>query len=266
MYYFSSNDIPDKVRLIIENSSVKPIYSGQSGAKVYSLTHILTQESYILKVITTDNVDISNELVYECSVLRQLEDYINVPELIYHSICDEHVLVLETKLSGNQIDLVIDNPKQMAELCGKELRTIHSLKIHTNNLSMYDKLALAKFRVDNGYVDETDFEDEFLGIPPSELYQKLLKDRPSSDDIVLTHGDFTFENILFSLKDGIGIIDWGRAGLCDRYQDISLFIRSIRHRYEENTQELIDIFIKSYGLKTIDNSKVNYYILLDEFF
>jgi len=56
----------------------------------------------------------------------------------------------------------------------------------------------------------------------------------------------------------------GRGGVADRYQDIALAVRSIRHNLK--SEKFVELFLDAYGLKNVDFSKIDYYILLDELF
>ena len=57
-----------------------------------------------------------------------------------------------------------------------------------------------------------------------------------------------------------GLIDWGRAGVADRYQDIALMLRELE-------PELHAAFLEGYGWRgEMDEKRVDYYQLLDEFF
>jgi aminoglycoside phosphotransferase len=59
-----------------------------------------------------------------------------------------------------------------------------------------------------------------------------------------------------------GFVDWSRAGVADRYKDIALVIGSI----EFNTgSDLRRAFFDTYGVASPDAEKVEYYMLLDEF-
>ena len=60
-----------------------------------------------------------------------------------------------------------------------------------------------------------------------------------------------------------GFIDWGRAGVADKYQDLALAIRSISSNFGK---EYVHFFLVGYGIADLDESKVDYYQLMDEFF
>jgi aminoglycoside phosphotransferase len=60
-----------------------------------------------------------------------------------------------------------------------------------------------------------------------------------------------------------GFVDWGRAGIADRYQDLALCARSIAANLGP---EWVTAFFEHYGLTIIDQRKLSFYELLDEFF
>ena len=59
-----------------------------------------------------------------------------------------------------------------------------------------------------------------------------------------------------------GFVDWGRAGVTDRYRDISLVVRSLKLNTGE---DFTTRFFEAYGITDPDAEKVEYYMLLDEF-
>ncbi len=61
-----------------------------------------------------------------------------------------------------------------------------------------------------------------------------------------------------------GFIDFGRAGISDRYQDIALAVRSCIRNFQ--TDCYIPLFLQEYGITNPDVSKITYYRLLDKLF
>jgi aminoglycoside phosphotransferase len=85
---------------------------------------------------------------------------------------------------------------------------------------------------------------------------------------VFTHGDYCLPNVVL-LEDGAGgfkisgFVDCVNAGIADRYQDLALCARSVA--YNLGTEWVQPLFAR-YGLDRVDESKLAYYQLLDEFF
>ncbi|MDO9628976.1 MAG: hypothetical protein Q7I99_03660 [Acholeplasmataceae bacterium] len=69
---------------------------------------------------------------------------------------------------------------------------------------------------------------------------------------------------IFIKEDQItGYIDLSRAGIADIYQDISLLIRSFDYNIKSN--EYKSLIIEKLGI-TLDEKRLDYYLLLDELF
>ena len=96
-----------------------------------------------------------------------------------------------------------------------------------------------------------------------ELYSKLLATKPNVNELVFTHGDFCFDNLIFDKKSLTGIIDIGRGGIADKYHDLAIAIRSVREYFSE---EMVSLFLRLYGLDKLNVQKIEFYTLLDEFF
>ncbi|MCG7860465.1 phosphotransferase, partial [Flavihumibacter sediminis] len=75
--------------------------------------------------------------------------------------------------------------------------------------------------------------------------------------------DYCPDNLI--LDDGVvsAFIDMDWGGVADRYQDLALAIRSLKH---ESLDNLIPLFLHNYGLTYLDENKLLFYTLLDEFF
>ena len=67
------------------------------------------------------------------------------------------------------------------------------------------------------------------------------------------------------MKDGkvSGLIDLGRSGRADKWDDIEFCVRSIREDIGE--EQYVELFFDLLGIKP-DWEKIKYYILLDELF
>ena len=146
-----------------------------------------------------------------------------------------------------------------------QLRQLHSLDARECPFDRtLDKvLSLASARARSGQVDESAFDAERLGCSAMELLAALCRERPQSEDLVVTHGDVCLPNVIFHNGSFSGFVDCGRCGRADRYQDLALAHRSIESKFGSSHAEN---FLGAYGLQQVDRRKLSYYRLLDEFF
>ena len=114
-----------------------------------------------------------------------------------------------------------------------------------------------------GLVDEADFDEERKGVRARELLPRLELQRPADERLVITHGDACLANMIFDGRIFAGFVDCSRSGLADAYQDLALASRSIANKYGAKYREL---FFEEYGLHEIDEHRLSFYRLADEFF
>jgi aminoglycoside phosphotransferase len=160
------------------------------------------------------------------------------------------------------------NVEQMSEACCKALLKIHSLSIQgcPFDRRLQKTVPLAKEHLRLGLVDLERLDESRRGMKADELL-KLLDERASSkswsEDLVFTHGDYCLPNIIFLHGELQGFVDMGRCGISDRYQDLALLLRSLK----KNTgKDMRSQLAQAYGLKNLDQEKIEFYQLLDEFF
>ena len=79
---------------------------------------------------------------------------------------------------------------------------------------------------------------------------------------VFTHGSFGLRCTLLDQTGVSGVLDWGLAGVADRYVDLASAVRSIASGLGP---ELIPTFFQAYGLERPDPRKLDFYALLAEF-
>ena len=197
---------------------------------------------------------------------------LSVPAVLqYHEWKNREYLLLSA-LSG--VDASTPRPKEhhdaIVSVLAAGLRMLHATNISACPFDQTRRVrvAAAEANVRAGIVDESDFDEEHAGRSASDLYAELIASAPATEDRVFTHGDYCLPNVLL-LDDGKGsyriggFVDCGNAGIADRYQDLALCARSIAFNFGP---ELVPALFARYGLDTIDDSKLKYYQLLDEFF
>ncbi|MZQ83500.1 APH(3') family aminoglycoside O-phosphotransferase [Paenibacillus sp. 5J-6] len=231
-----------------------------------SQTYLLSGASSNL-YIKIQSLTAAESLYWEKERLVWLQGRLPVPEVVYYGQDDANEFMLMTEIEGiNASDKSYESmlPQLMQQLA-IGLRAVHEVPVEgcPFDKTLNAKVVEARRRVEQQLVDEEDFDQQREGRTAENLVQELLDLKPESEDLVFTHGDYCLPNII--LKDGRvhGFIDWGRAGIADRYQDIALAIRSIGYNFGN---EHVQTFLDAYGLTALDEAKVHYYQLMDEFF
>jgi aminoglycoside phosphotransferase len=148
------------------------------------------------------------------------------------------------------------------------LRQIHHLPIVgcPFDARLDQRLSQAEWVIRAGIADEEAVR-EGLGVGAVELLRRLIATRPAEPaaDLVVTHGDYCLPNVLldplsFHLT---AYLDWGRAGVADRYQDLAIGTRSVRHNLGAAWAAP---FLAAYGLSPLDQERLAWYETLDELF
>jgi aminoglycoside phosphotransferase len=237
---------------------------GESGAETHYLTAINRPSIYL----KTAPVKFSLNLENESKVLEWLKGKLPVPELLAFFIEDEKEYLIMSESSGINMAQLVDGTtnKAMVKSLAAGLKRIHTVSMDNCpfNHTISREIAIIKDRLKNNLIDESDFDELRLGRKASDLFEELISKIPQKEDLVFTHGDYSLPNIIVNAYWEIsGFIDLGRAGIGDRYRDLALACRSIEYNCGK---EWVTLFIDEYGLKKIDNEKIEFYKLVDEFF
>jgi len=260
--------LPAKFRQLLLGASVERDSLGCSDAAVYKISGAQGLGAAYLKVQLGEGV----ELRREREVLSWLKGKLPVPEVLGYEENDGRKYLLLSEVFGHTAAeehcLAGKQAEKTVIVLARALRLIHSIDTSIcpfpRNLEVV--LCEARDRVRLGLVDTDDLEPENATRSPNEILDELVSSRPT-EDLVFTHGDYCLPNIILQGGALSGFIDLGRAGVADRYADIALAIRSLRHNLgAEASEQMVELFRKEYGLPQINFEKVDYYILLDELF
>ncbi|SEN31506.1 APH(3') family aminoglycoside O-phosphotransferase [Lihuaxuella thermophila] len=255
------DSLPEEISLFVRNMNWRKDTVGRSGDEVYQLTS--KTQHYYLKIKSEPGTEL---LKLESQVLNWLKGKLPVPEVVcYHNDSFKEYLLI-TEVPG----LMASDPgwqdkKKVVRSLAEGLRWIHSLPIETCPFSYPAGLLVqaAGERVRLGMVDEDDFDPCRMGKRAAELYEELVRSEPVYNDEVFTHGDYCLPNVILSPSGVSGFIDWARGGAADRYRDLGIAARSIADNFGDT---YIPYFFEAYELKAIDEEKIKFFQLLDEFF
>ncbi len=255
-------NLPTNLAQAVSGYAWRQIHLGLSPSKVFRLD---APDKNSLYLKTSTRIP-GFSLLQEKMKLDWLENRLPVPKILLFCETENTDYLLLSEISGTPAndDFSKKDIPLIIEQLVSGLKTIHALSIEDCPFDeqLDYKIELVKERMLKGLVEETDFDEERQGKAAEDLFQELIKTKPANEDLVFTHGDYCVPNVI--LKDGelSGFVDWGNAGVADRYQDLALLTRSILDNFGENwTENVFEI----YGIEP-DLQKLHFYRLLDEFF
>lgn len=258
-----SHPLPDALARRLGGASWQTVTVGMSDTHVFRLEQPDQPPRY-LKIAS---LAAANPLQPEYARMHWLQGKLPVPGIEFFGADDQYEYLLLAALPGVMAfdQTLAEAIPQVVRILAEGLRLIHSIPLDDCPFAMgLDvRLAQAQARIAAGLVSGSDFELTNLHRSPQDILDEALATRPAKEDLVFTHGDYCLPNVL--LHDGhlSGFIDWGRAGIADRYMDLAIAARSLTHNWGAQWTTLL---FKEYGLTEVDEAKVRYYILLDELF
>ncbi|NLS78734.1 MAG: aminoglycoside 3'-phosphotransferase [Chloroflexi bacterium] len=256
--------MPAELRWMLRGGVVERNTEGRSTSETFWVRR--PAGNAYLKVAVPE---LQDTLEREARVLSWLRGKLPVPEVLYYGEREGMQYLLISEVRGRNLihPEVLAHPAQLVRWLAEGLRMIHAVEIGNCPFDQRAdaKIAEAQERVRAGLIDVGEFEPRWQGKAASDLLRLVTATRPDSDDLVFTHGDYCLPNILVADGRVSGFIDLGRAGVSDRYQDLALASRSIRHNLGDD-RRWVDLFFEEYGISAPDEDKVTFYILLDELF
>ncbi|WP_294196680.1 APH(3')-I family aminoglycoside O-phosphotransferase [uncultured Sphingomonas sp.] len=238
---------------------------GESGAAVYRLRGRLDAPDLFLK---HGRDAFAGDVVDEMVRLRWLARYIPVPSVAGFVATPEEAWLLMTAMPGlTAYQLLEARPAAriaIVDALAAFLRRLHAIpaaECPFNSDHAY-RLSQARQRIDAGAVDEDDFGEEHEGWTAEQVWDAIQRLLPLPSDPVVTHGDFSLDNILMCDGDVVCCIDAGRVGIADRQQDLAI-LWSCLGEFDAALQERL---IVQYGVPAADERKRRFHLLLDELF
>ena len=255
---------PDCIRTAIEGYLWTQSTDGKSGATVCRLDS-RDQAGLYLKF---GSGKVANDIIAEMVRLQWLATFVPVPQIRQFFYSEDQAWLLTTAIPGQSAyDCLLSDPAGRPEIVkalAEFLRRLHSLPLlecpfnSDHDLRMVD----ARRNIESSQVDESDFGPEHEGWTAEQVWAEMQALLPLSFDRVVTHGDFSLDNILLQNGRVTGCMDVDRAGVADQYQDLAILWNNL----EEFGGDLQTCLFKAYGIEDPDTRKVQYHLCLDEFF
>ncbi|MDT9001442.1 APH(3') family aminoglycoside O-phosphotransferase [Paucibacter sp. APW11] len=258
---------------------------GEAGAEVYRIRQADGRECY-LKYSSGDE-DVATALFEEAARMGWLRRHAAplrpvLPALQhFEQTSATQAWLLSTAMPGRtayqwlEDELSAEQQRTLVQSIAQQLRVLHQLPALACpfNAGADLRLALAGQRLAAGLVDAEDFDEAREGWTPEDVWQRLQALRPTllspegcehaDEGLVLTHGDYSLDNLLLDEQGHItGLIDLGRLGLADRYQDLAILWNCLAE-FGPGLQELM---WASYGIASPDSARLEFHLCLDEMF
>lgn len=224
--------LPPVLAALVEGASWEQVTLGESGAQVYRLR--AGAETRYLKVEPRRP---RGELHAEAERLRWLQGRLPVPALLYAGADKRQRYLLTVEVPGTDAtdERWLADPAGLVALLAEGLLLFHRQPVAgcPFDQRLDAELARAADNVAAGMIDADDFDEERAGRTPASLLDELHATRLPHEDLVLTHGDYCFPNVVITDWALSGFIDLGRCGVADRYHDLTQAARSVRRNLGE---------------------------------
>lgn len=259
--------IPETINKLIQGQPYTTDSIGLSGSQV------LIFPDCVLKI------EKNSESVREAvTVMGWLEDKIPVPQVLRCERDRQYQYLLMSRIKGKMAcdTWFLQHPEELLTLLSDVLLRLWQVDISScpriRDLDM--QLKDARYRVENQLVDINNTEPDTFGPggfrDPEALLRYLEENRPDWEP-VLSHGDFCLPNIFFENGHLSGLIDLAHTGVSDKWQDIALCYRSLKHNFDGSYGGKVypdfdpDRLFEKLGLGP-NWEKIRYFLLLDELF
>ena len=258
-------DVPSSMALLVQDRTWGRDTVGESGAAVYRLHGAPdTPDLYLKHGRGGVALDVADEMVR----LNWLSRHIAVPAVRHFVAVPGEAWLLMTALPGKTAYQLLEGDAVPAtatvDAIARFLRRLHAIPVETCPFNSDHRLRLseARARIDAGVVDVADFDTAHRGWTAEAVWDEIVGVLPFAPDPVVTHGDFSLDNIMLAGGDVIGCIDVDRAGVADRYQDLAILWNCLG----EFGPALQNRLLTAYGIARIDEAKIRFHLGLDELF
>jgi aminoglycoside phosphotransferase len=258
--------LPDEVAELIAGGDVMPVTIGLSAAGVYRVER--ADGPWFVKVQRRRD-DLETSLLDEGARMRWLADHVPVPTVLAAGHDAEVEWLVTSALPGSDATRPEHqgDAARLVALLGEGLRRFHDEVPAAGcpfDASTTVLVEQARARVAAGRVDHTEFGSIHQGVSAEELHRHLIETVPADvGDLVVTHGDFCVPNVIVDRGQLSGYVDLGRAGVGDRYRDLGVGARSIAHNFGGHA---VGPFLDAYGLDWPELARLDFFVMLDEFF
>ena len=257
--------VPPSIGEALSGYAWTPDRVGESGAAVHRLRGGHDAPDLFLK---HGCGPVADDVTDEMIRLRWLSRHIRVPEVVRFVSAADSAWLLTAALPGPTAYQVLKmrpvDRAAVVDALAACLARFHAIPVDACPFTSDHayRLSQARARLVAGLVDEDDFDDERAGWTAEQVWDAMQRLLPLTPDPVVTHGDFSLDNLVMLEGGGVGCIDVGRAGIADRYQDIAILWNCLG----EFDDALQARFLSQYGVPDPDPHRMQFHLMLDELF
>jgi aminoglycoside 3'-phosphotransferase-2 len=243
-------------------SVIEPVTRGLGGASVFRVRTPGSADCYL----KTAKGRTANNLRSEIARTEWLGGQgTRVPDVLRTINTGRMVAVMMSVMPGDPPqDCGVPTPDILTRIA-RAFAALHALPVaacpYDETLGI--RLARARGDVMRGAIDAEGFDPRNQDVTPERLFERLVSTAPASEDLVVVHGDATFDNILVDGDGTIGFIDCGNAGRADRYIDLAIIATEIEQHFGA---QWVEPFARAYSPVPWDGTKARFYSDLYEFF
>ena len=256
--------LPQNILDAVGDARVGAVHHGRRGLVAYDLA---VRDGWPIRVLKVAPADDPYVAVSEVDRLDWIQRRLPCPKVLATSPLPGggHAVVLSLP-PGTPAAMPEHRTRPMRTVEGlaQALRFVHEIPIDgcPFDATLDLRLRSIRRRVNAGVFDTREFTPPYNRYSPARLFEIVDEMRVADDDHVFTHGAFGLDVALLDLSGVGGVIDWGRAGVSDRYVDLAAAVRIIAGTLGP---VLIPHFFQCYGLERPDPRKLDFYALLAEF-
>ncbi len=244
-----------------DTAAIHLISHGQSGDLVAQVGAL------VVKLAPTARPHNISLLRQEIDVMRWLGERARTPAILWAGPCEAGYGLVSEAATGAPVSHVAEDQAGAALIATIEaLAALHALPSADCpfDRTLAARFPMAQAQVEAGLVDEDDFDAERAGWTAPQALAHARATAPTSEDLVLTHGDASLPNFIWSEGGAVTLLDLGRFGLADRYQDLAIFLRSAKRNHPHIDARAL--LREHYPLAEVDEAACEFYRLLDELF